>query len=73
MKRITRNQRLTPERASKYKDIRTKIAEEIPDLVERHLERTAAFDELHALLQQLKAAREAEGLELADLTKPTDK
>jgi DNA-binding XRE family transcriptional regulator len=68
MKRITRNRRLTPEEAAKYKAIREQIAEELPDLIARHLERMATLDQLHALLLQLKAAREAKGLSLADLT-----
>lgn len=71
MKRIMRDRRLTPEEVSKYKTSRAQIAKEIPDLVERHHERMVAFDELHALLQQLKQAREAKGLSLADLTELT--
>ena len=71
MKRIVRNQRLTPEEAAKYKGIRKQIAEELPDLVSRHQERMAALDELHELLRQLKAAREAKGLSLSDLTELT--
>ena len=71
MKRIVRNRRLTPEEAAKYKGIRKQIAEELPDLVSRHHERMAALDELQELLRQLKAAREAKGLSLADLTELT--
>ena len=68
MKRITRDRRLTPEEASKYKAVREQVAEELPDLVARHHERMAALDQLHELLAQLKAAREAKGLSFADLT-----
>ena len=68
MKRIVRNRRLTPEEAAKYKKIRSQVAEELPDLVARHHERMAALDHLQLLLTQLKAAREAKGLSLADLT-----
>jgi ribosome-binding protein aMBF1 (putative translation factor) len=71
MKRITRNRRLTPEEAAKYKAIREQVAEELPDLIARHQERMAALDQLQALLQQLKSAREARGLSLADLTELT--
>jgi DNA-binding Xre family transcriptional regulator len=67
MKRITRNQRLTPEEAAKYKAIREQVAEELPDLVARHHQRLASLDQLQELLTQLKAAREAKGLSLADL------
>jgi hypothetical protein len=39
MRRITRDQPLTPEEAAKYKAIRDQIAEELPELVARHDER----------------------------------
>ena len=68
MKRITRDRRLTPEEAAKYKAVREQVAGELPDLIERHHERTASLDQVGALLEQLKAAREAKGLSLADLT-----
>jgi DNA-binding XRE family transcriptional regulator len=71
MKRITRDRRLTPEEAAKYKGIREKVAEELPDLIARHQERAATLDRLRGLLDQLKAAREEKGLSLADLTKLT--
>jgi DNA-binding Xre family transcriptional regulator len=71
MKRITRNQRLTPVEAAKYKAIREQVAEELPDLIARHHERMATLDQLQELLMQLKAAREAKGLSLADLTEIT--
>jgi ribosome-binding protein aMBF1 (putative translation factor) len=68
MKRTTRNRQLTPEEAAKYRAVREQVAEELPDLIARHHERTASRDQLQELLQQLKAAREAKGLSLADLT-----
>jgi DNA-binding XRE family transcriptional regulator len=71
MKRITRDRRLTPEEAAKYKKIREQVAEELPDLIARHHERMASLDQLQELLAQLKAAREAKGLSLADLTELT--
>jgi ribosome-binding protein aMBF1 (putative translation factor) len=71
MKRITRDRRLTPEEAAKYKKLREQIADELPELVERHHERMAALDQLQDLLVQLKAAREAKGLSLTDLTELT--
>jgi ribosome-binding protein aMBF1 (putative translation factor) len=71
MKRITRDRRLTPEEAAKYKAVRQQVAEELPDLIARHDERMAALDQLQELLRQLKAAREAKGLSLADLTERT--
>ncbi len=71
MKRITRNRRLTPEEAARYNTIREQVAAELPDLIARHHERLATLDQLQELLRQLKAAREAKGLSLADLTKLT--
>ena len=61
MKRVTRDRRLTPEEAAKYKSVRTEVAEELPDLVARHDARMASLDQLGELLEQLKAAREAKG------------
>ena len=71
MKRIIRDQRLTPEAAAKYKAIREQVAQEIPELIALHQERAAALDELDELLRQLKAAREAKGLSLADVMERT--
>ena len=71
MKRITRDRRLTPEEAVKYKAVREQVAAELPELTARHHERVAALDRLDDLLQQLRAAREAKGLSLADLTELT--
>ncbi len=71
MKRISRNRRLTSEEAAKYQAIREQVAEELPDLIARHHERMASLDQLQELLGQLKAAREAKGLSLADVTELT--
>jgi DNA-binding XRE family transcriptional regulator len=71
MKRIARGRRLTPEEAAKFKQIRAQVAEELPDLVARHHERMASLDQLDKLCAQLKAAREAKGLSLADVTRLT--
>lgn len=71
MKRITRSRPLSAEDAAKYKAIREQVAQELPELVARHQERTATLDHLQELLRQLKAAREAKGLSLADLTELT--
>jgi DNA-binding XRE family transcriptional regulator len=68
MKRVSRGRRLTPEEAAKYRAVREQVEQELPDLIARHHQRAAAQDQLADLLQQLKAAREARGLSLADLT-----
>jgi DNA-binding Xre family transcriptional regulator len=71
MKRITRDRRLTAEEAAKYNEVRKQVPEELPELVARHHGRMAALDQLQELLRQLKAAREAKGLSLSDLTEIT--
>src|SRR5262249_5193700 len=71
VKRVTRNRRLTPEEAARYKAVREQVAGELPDLIARHHERMATLDQLKELVLQLKAAREAKGLSLADLTELT--
>src|SRR5688572_10528055 len=50
MKRITRDRRLTPEEAARYNQVREQVAGELPDLIARHHERTAALDQLDELL-----------------------
>ena len=71
MKRITRDRRLTSDEAARYQSVRKQVAEELPELVTRHHARMATLDQLQELLKQLKAAREAKGLSLADLTELT--
>lgn len=69
--RITRNRRLTPEEAAKYREVREQVAQELPELIARHDERLIALDQLADLVRQLKAAREERGLSLADMTRLT--
>jgi ribosome-binding protein aMBF1 (putative translation factor) len=71
IKRMLRDRRLTPEEGAKYRQVREQVAEELPALIERHHERLTALDELEAVLQQLKAAREEKGLSLSDMTRVT--
>jgi DNA-binding XRE family transcriptional regulator len=71
MKRIQRDRRLTPEEAAKYKTIRLQVEGELQELVARHQDRMASLDQLDRLCEQLKAAREAKGLSLADVTELT--
>ena len=71
MKRIIRDRRLTSAEAANYKTIRDKVAAELPELIARHHERMASLDQLRGLVRQLKSAREAKGLSLADLTELT--
>jgi DNA-binding Xre family transcriptional regulator len=71
MKRIQRERRLTPEEAAKYKNVRSQVDDELPALIARHHDRWASLDQLDKLCAQLKAAREAKGLSLADVTERT--
>jgi ribosome-binding protein aMBF1 (putative translation factor) len=70
-RRITRDRKLTPAEAAKYGKVREQVDAERPELVARHQKRMESLEMLEALLPQLKAAREARGLSLADLTKRT--
>jgi DNA-binding XRE family transcriptional regulator len=71
VRRITRDRRLSQDEAAKYREIRTRVEEELPDLIARHHERSTTFEELEGLLRQLKAAREERGLSLSDMTRLT--
>jgi predicted transcriptional regulator len=71
LQRITRNRRLAPEEAARYREVREQVAEELPELIARHDERLVALDQLAGLIQQLKAAREEKGLSLSDMTRLT--
>lgn len=44
LRRITRGRRLSPEEAAKYREVRERVAEELPELIARHEERLAARD-----------------------------
>jgi uncharacterized protein DUF1844 len=46
MKRVTRNRRLTPEEAARYRAIREQVSKELPELIARHDKRMASLDSL---------------------------
>ncbi len=71
IRRINRDRTLGPEDAAKYRKIRELIAGELPELINRHHDRMAAYDQFAELLRQLRAAREQRGLSLAELTELT--
>lgn len=71
VRRITRDRRLSQDEASEYREVRERVEEELPELIARHHERLATFEELETLLKQLKAAREEKGLSLSDMTRLT--
>jgi DNA-binding XRE family transcriptional regulator len=71
IRRISRKRPLTAKEGAKYREVRRRIAKEMPDLVARHHDRMAALDRFGELLKQLKAAREEQGLSLSELTELT--
>jgi hypothetical protein len=71
LRRITRTQRLSPQEAAKYREVREQVAEELPELITRHHERLIALAQVKGLVQELKTAREEKGLSLSDLTRPS--
>lgn len=71
IRRIQRDMQLSPEEAAKHKKVREQVAEELPELIARHQERLASLDQLGQVVGQLKAAREAKGLSLTDVTELT--
>lgn len=73
LRRSTRDRRLSPEEAARYRAVRDQVAEELPQLIERHQEHQISLDQLSDVVQQLKAAREEKGLSLSDLTQLTGK
>ncbi len=72
-KRITRERKLTPEEAAKYRKIREEIEVEKPEIIAKaqQTRRAARRKQLAAVMQALKAAREAKGLSLADVYEQT--
>lgn len=72
MRRISRDRKLTAEEAARYRAVRENVDGERSQLIARRHERMAALDQLEALFDQLKAARKAKGLSLADLTRITN-
>lgn len=71
LQRVTRDRLLSGAEAEEFNQVRGQVARELPELLARHEARMLALDQLQLLLDQLKAAREAQGLSLADLTRLT--
>lgn len=68
IRRINRGRRLTPEEAEKYRHLRDAVEKDKPAIFAR---RAAHGRMLEELLRQLKAARVAAGLSLADVRERT--
>lgn len=72
-KQITRNRKLTPEEAAKYRKIREEVESEKPEIIAKaqRARSEARRGQLTAIMQELKTAREAKGLSLADIYERT--
>jgi len=72
-KQITRDRKLTPEEAAKYRKIREEVELEKPEIIAKaqRARSEARRQQLTAIMQELKAAREAKGLSLADIQERT--
>ncbi len=72
-KQITRDRKLTPQEAAKYRKIREEVELEKPEIIAKAQQaRTEARrQQLAAIMQELRAAREAKGLSLADIYQRT--
>jgi DNA-binding XRE family transcriptional regulator len=72
-KQVTRDRKLTPEEAAKYRKIREELELEKPEIIAKaqQARREGRRRQLAAVMQELKAAREAKGLSLADVYRRT--
>ena len=72
-KHITRNRKLTPEEAAKYRKIREEVELDKPEIIAQAQQARCESrrQQLAAVMQELKAAREAKGLSLADIHERT--
>lgn len=72
-KQITRDRKLTPEEAAKYRKIREEVELEKPEIIAKaqQARNEARRQQLAAIMQELRAAREAKGLSLADIYQRT--
>lgn len=72
-KQVTRDRKLTPEEAAKYRRVRDVAEQEKPEIIAKALQarREARCKQLAAVMQELKTAREAKGLSLADIYERT--
>ena len=71
-RQITRDRKLTPEEAAKYRTMREEIELEKPEIIAKAQQARceARRQQLAAIMKELKTAREAKGL-LADIYKRT--
>ena len=72
-KQITRDRKLTPVEAAKYRKIREEIESEKPEIISKaqQARREARRKQLTTVMQSLKAARKTKGLSLTDIYQKT--
>ena len=72
-KQVIRDRKLTPAEAAKYQAIRAEIELEKPEIIAKaqRARSEARRKQLAAVMHELKAAREAKGLSLADIYEKT--
>ena len=72
-RQTTRDRKLTPEEAAKYRKMREEVELEKPAIIAKaqRARCEARRKQLAEIMQQLKAAREAKGLSLADIYERT--
>ena len=72
-KQVTRDRKLTPEEAAKYRKIREEVESEKPEIIGKAqlARREERRKRLVAVMKELKAAREAKGLSLTDVHEQT--
>ena len=62
-RRIIRNRRLTAEESAKYKEIREQVAEEFPELIARHHERSCGPRSIGRIAQTIESRERRAGAE----------
>lgn len=72
-KQTARTRKLTPEESVKYQQIREEVEMEKPQLIAKaqRARRDARRRQLTAIMEELKAAREAKGFSLSDIYQKT--
>jgi DNA-binding XRE family transcriptional regulator len=71
IKEIVRDRRLTDEEAAKYREIRALVADELPELRARARARLDELRKVNEVFAELRRARRAQGLSLAELERLT--
>ncbi|MCA9221003.1 MAG: helix-turn-helix transcriptional regulator [Planctomycetales bacterium] len=72
-KHVTRDRKLSSEEAANYRQLRAEIESEKPEILDAAQQARAKVrrQQLASVMKELKAAREAKGLSLADINQRT--